>query len=576
MQQLSMFEDESFSPNVKDARVSLKKIYFSIDRFYEQHDMKGDLMKTAKQFVAALADCKEVDIGKLRNYIRQHPHIAPFKNYLAVALSHQGNHKQSENLRYQIVEEHPDYIYGRLMFANILIEKGRLDESKQLLNKELNLRELFPKRTFFYVNEVFLFWLVCVNLMLKQDDLRKAQDYMVLMAEVDPNHPIMLQAHDNILNYMMEKTIGMIEEDGSQLKEVEGRSYDKTVQTDEKPQFNHPEVEELYRYGLDIDHGIINKLLNLPQKTLVQDLELVLTDTVRRYEYFSKKLQNKEQIDDRFLTFPFHALALLAYKESRKSLAAVMHLLRQGEELLWFWFGGLLLDVGEVFIAQLGKNDIKILKNYLKEENIGTTSKIVVSKGLVRLAMQYPGKEWEIAKIFDEVFKYFIADNKNDQLIDTHLITQMIWNCYYLNYSLLSNVISALYDCHMVETHILGNKKEVLEDINDPSIVQPYPYPLNYNIYAFYDGLSAVAANQSYEQSDPHNFDYEPFNYEYPSNSDIPLIDNNGPLSPDNHFDAIIDSFFMKPEAFVKDEEIGRNDPCPCGSGRKYKHCCME
>jgi len=22
-------------------------------------------------------------------------------------------------------------------------------------------------------------------------------------------------------------------------------------------------------------------------------------------------------------------------------------------------------------------------------------------------------------------------------------------------------------------------------------------------------------------------------------------------------------------------EKIGRNDPCPCGSGKKYKHCCL-
>ena len=22
--------------------------------------------------------------------------------------------------------------------------------------------------------------------------------------------------------------------------------------------------------------------------------------------------------------------------------------------------------------------------------------------------------------------------------------------------------------------------------------------------------------------------------------------------------------------------EVGRNDPCPCGSGRKYKHCCAR
>jgi uncharacterized protein YecA (UPF0149 family) len=22
-------------------------------------------------------------------------------------------------------------------------------------------------------------------------------------------------------------------------------------------------------------------------------------------------------------------------------------------------------------------------------------------------------------------------------------------------------------------------------------------------------------------------------------------------------------------------DSVGRNDPCPCGSGRKYKHCCL-
>jgi hypothetical protein len=23
------------------------------------------------------------------------------------------------------------------------------------------------------------------------------------------------------------------------------------------------------------------------------------------------------------------------------------------------------------------------------------------------------------------------------------------------------------------------------------------------------------------------------------------------------------------------DKKLGRNDPCSCGSGKKYKHCCM-
>ena len=28
--------------------------------------------------------------------------------------------------------------------------------------------------------------------------------------------------------------------------------------------------------------------------------------------------------------------------------------------------------------------------------------------------------------------------------------------------------------------------------------------------------------------------------------------------------------------AFAAENEIGRNDPCPCGSGKKFKKCCYK
>jgi hypothetical protein len=31
---------------------------------------------------------------------------------------------------------------------------------------------------------------------------------------------------------------------------------------------------------------------------------------------------------------------------------------------------------------------------------------------------------------------------------------------------------------------------------------------------------------------------------------------------------------FPAPQARTKTRRVGRNDPCPCGSGKKYKHCC--
>ena len=35
------------------------------------------------------------------------------------------------------------------------------------------------------------------------------------------------------------------------------------------------------------------------------------------------------------------------------------------------------------------------------------------------------------------------------------------------------------------------------------------------------------------------------------------------------------DAIEKQNDPIIKDSEIGRNDPCPCGSGKKYKKCCL-
>ena len=30
----------------------------------------------------------------------------------------------------------------------------------------------------------------------------------------------------------------------------------------------------------------------------------------------------------------------------------------------------------------------------------------------------------------------------------------------------------------------------------------------------------------------------------------------------------------VKKQPIKKGQKVGRNDPCPCGSGKKYKKCC--
>lgn len=35
-----------------------------------------------------------------------------------------------------------------------------------------------------------------------------------------------------------------------------------------------------------------------------------------------------------------------------------------------------------------------------------------------------------------------------------------------------------------------------------------------------------------------------------------------------------VDGEMPKPETVRNEQKVGRNDPCPCGSGKKYKKCC--
>ena len=44
-----------------------------------------------------------------------------------------------------------------------------------------------------------------------------------------------------------------------------------------------------------------------------------------------------------------------------------------------------------------------------------------------------------------------------------------------------------------------------------------------------------------------------------------------------NHLEGINEYvYFQKPETYKAPKKIGRNDPCLCGSGKKYKKCCID
>jgi hypothetical protein len=61
--------------------------------------------------------------------------------------------------------------------------------------------------------------------------------------------------------------------------------------------------------------------------------------------------------------------------------------------------------------------------------------------------------------------------------------------------------------------------------------------------------------------------DYDFFNDFNPEKPNI--------FNQQNNKDEFNNILKFKPKTF-SDMNIGRNDPCPCGSGKKYKKCCMN
>jgi hypothetical protein len=49
-----------------------------------------------------------------------------------------------------------------------------------------------------------------------------------------------------------------------------------------------------------------------------------------------------------------------------------------------------------------------------------------------------------------------------------------------------------------------------------------------------------------------------------------PSHPDHGKVHTDEHDDPL-----FRP-AFPKRAKVGRNDPCPCGSGKKFKKCCID
>jgi hypothetical protein len=336
---------------------------------------------------------------------------------------------------------------------------------------------------------------------------------------------------------------------------MENINHNKAAQINDKPTFNHSEINALYENDFHIDREILKELLALPQESLIEDLETVLQDCINRYEYFCE-VEEEGSRDPHKFQFPLHALFLLADLEAEESLPAVLNLLRQEDELLDFWLGDHLTESYWRVIYHLGQHKLPELTAFLKEPDNDTFERHAIPSAMQQIALHQPERKAEIVEWYQDIFDFFLKNKEDDRIIDIELIGFMVSDCIEINATELTDIIELLFQNNLVETFVTGSWQSVKEDLSKKSRFSRKCEIFD-DICDYYDHILKTWGYYRSEEDQPS---------ERSINNSF-----SGPSDDDMVYKDDISQTFVR-----KDEKVGRNDPCPCGSGKKYKHCCMN
>lgn len=92
-------------------------------------------------------------VSEIKALIQKYPRIPVLYNYLSVAYSVIGNFKKRDAVILECCEKFPDYLFGRVNYAQICLERGEVEKVPEIFDNKLDLKLLYPQRTKFHISE---------------------------------------------------------------------------------------------------------------------------------------------------------------------------------------------------------------------------------------------------------------------------------------------------------------------------------------------------------------------------------------------------------------------------------------
>lgn len=536
-----------------------------------QYTLTTDIYKTdlpvhaPKELVPALTEAyikimkkdKSV-IVKLLHLIEKHPDVPQFKNFLCLYYSLNGDDKKASEINDELLKQFPGYLYGKLNLANFYIHNNEPEKVPDVLGTDMELCDLYPERKIFHHEEYLNFYETAGQYYCKINEPEKAEAILENLYEVTDLLG-MEKDFEKLQNLILISRFQNIDLDKFKKSGDAAIKREKPTlpQTKNTPVFHYPQISWLYQFSLaDMPPEKIQELLSLEKEWLRIDLETAVYDAIRRYNFFEKQEFSDNQHD-----FCLHALYLLKEIKAEESLPAVLELLRQPEKLLDFCLSDLLTDNIWQVIYTLGFNQANQLAEFLKEPFNYAFARSEASVALTQIILHHPERRKEIIDLYKNVIDFFLSNKTDKTIIDDTLISLMIGDIIEFNGKELLPEIKLLFDEEMADESVSGSLQEITDELDEMPAGE-YDESHKKEFQNYFEIITEAASWETTADYDDNNYDDE-------EDAKNKYYDDWEEADKDD-----TQYFYSGDKPFVRTApKVGRNEPCPCGSGKKYKNC---
>ena len=229
------------------------KISIDPDFMNEHYGINEQLRKMLELVIIELQNTNDKKIIlKIKKLIEQYPHLPQLRNYLTLAYVKYGYNNKADDNNEQTLILFPNYLFAKLNVASNFILENKFDKAIEILGKDLELKNLYPKRQVFHYAEFLNYYKIAILYYSKTNNLEKAEKALIMLKEIAPDDPITEEAEELLLSLRLanySKLLNLRKE-----REISPKILKKIPSNTkkEKPEFNHIEIELLYKYDTEI------------------------------------------------------------------------------------------------------------------------------------------------------------------------------------------------------------------------------------------------------------------------------------------------------------------------------------